>query len=135
MSNMTYVSDVALARISAYFKALGDVNRLRILRALMERERTVGELVELLGGSQANVSKHVAVLVDAGILGREQRGTFSHLHITDPQIRNLCDAVCGSVGRSLQRELELSAELLGRGRRAAPRSSPDSPRRKARARS
>jgi len=112
MPTIEHISDRALDRIAAYFRALSDSNRLRILRAIMARERNVGELVEMLGGSQANVSKHVGVLVDAGILAREQRGTYSFLRVADPQIHDMCEAVCGSVGRSLDRDLGVRAELL-----------------------
>lgn len=112
MATIKHVSDQALERIAQYFRALADPNRLRIVRALMDRECNVGELVELLGGSQANVSKHVGVLVDAGILTRNQRGTFTYLCIADPDIHRLCDVVCGSVGRSLDRDLALRDELV-----------------------
>ncbi len=50
-------------RASARFlKGLGDATRLRILDLLLERQRTVGELVELLELSQARVSTHLAYL-------------------------------------------------------------------------
>jgi DNA-binding transcriptional ArsR family regulator len=127
MATIKNVSDQALARIANYFRALADPNRLRIVRALMDRECNVGELVELLGGSQANVSKHVGVLVDAGILARRQRGTFTFLCIADPDIHQLCDVVCGSVGRSIDRDLGLREELV---RTPAARGATRSPGRR-----
>ena len=53
---ITHLSDQALDRIASYFKALADSNRLRIVWALMERKCGIGELVHLLGGSQANMT-------------------------------------------------------------------------------
>lgn len=106
------MSDRTLARVAEYFRALSDPNRLRILRALSLRQHNVGELARRLGSSQANISRHVAILVDTGIVARESRGSASYLRIADPAVDRLCEAVCGSVGRSLEEELALRAELV-----------------------
>ncbi len=50
------------------FEILADPTRRRILDLLRERERPVGELVELLGLSQPGVSKHLRVLREAGLV-------------------------------------------------------------------
>ena len=52
------------------FRILGEPLRIRLLQALIEKERTVGELVELVGSTQPNVSKHLRILQEAGIVGR-----------------------------------------------------------------
>ncbi len=56
-------------------KAAGDPSRLRILAILDNHELTVGELVQVLGQSQPRVSRHLKILVDAGILTRKAEGT------------------------------------------------------------
>lgn len=55
------------------FHALGDATRRRMLRALAEKERTVGELAEPFAMSLAAASKHIRVLENAGLIRREVR--------------------------------------------------------------
>ena len=49
-------------------RALGEENRLRLLRALLDGERSVNQLVEVTGATQYNVSKHLRVLRNAGLV-------------------------------------------------------------------
>jgi ArsR family transcriptional regulator len=79
--------------------------RLRLIYALMEGEKTVSELVRKTGSVQANVSKHLSVLLDAGILGRRKQGTSAYYRIVDDSIFQLCDLVCGSIHDRLIAEL------------------------------
>jgi DNA-binding transcriptional ArsR family regulator len=65
-----------------YLKALGDPSRWRIVRELLGKELTVGDLVTRLGISQYNVSKHIRILRDAGIIETEKAGKFVHVSIT-----------------------------------------------------
>ncbi len=55
-------------------KALGEENRLRILRMLLKKQCSVNEIAESLGITQYNVSKHLRVLSEAGLLDREKHG-------------------------------------------------------------
>ncbi len=55
-------------------KALGEENRLRIVRLLLKGQRGVNELAEVLEMSQYNVSKHLRVLREAGLLEQEKMG-------------------------------------------------------------
>jgi DNA-binding transcriptional ArsR family regulator len=55
-------------------KALGEESRVRILRMLMTRERSVNEIAESLGMTQYNVSKHLRVLREASLLEQEKHG-------------------------------------------------------------
>lgn len=61
----------SMARV---FTALGEPMRLRILDALSTGERSVNELVAAIGTSQPNVSKHLSVLVNAGMVRRRRNG-------------------------------------------------------------
>jgi ArsR family transcriptional regulator len=100
------LSGAAVGKVAARFKALSEPMRLRLLYALMDGEKTVSELVVETGSVQANVSKHLSVLLDAGILGRRKQGTSSYYRITDESIFELCDLVCGSIHDRLAAELE-----------------------------
>lgn len=69
-------------RCVPYLKALADPSRWRIVRELLGHPMHIGELVEKLGISQYNVSKHVRILREAGILETEREGKFVNVHIT-----------------------------------------------------
>jgi DNA-binding transcriptional ArsR family regulator len=60
---------------------------------------TINELAEALGASQQNVSKHVGVLAQAGIVGRERDGNRVRCSIADDTIFELCELVCGGLRR------------------------------------
>ncbi|WP_119070079.1 ArsR/SmtB family transcription factor [Rubrobacter indicoceani] len=92
--------------ISERFKALSEPMRLRLIYALMDGEKTVGELVEETDSLQANVSKHLGILLDAGILGRRKEGLRAYYRITDETIYELCDLVCSSLEHRLAAELQ-----------------------------
>jgi DNA-binding transcriptional ArsR family regulator len=100
------LSEVALEKVAERFKALSEPMRLRLIYALMDGEKNVSQLVEETGGLQANVSKHLAVLLDIGILGRRKHGTSAYYRITDESVFELCDLVCGSIHDRLAAELE-----------------------------
>ena len=55
-------------------KALGEETRLRIVRLLMKKQCSVNEIAETLGITQYNASKHLRVLVTAGLTEREKQG-------------------------------------------------------------
>jgi DNA-binding transcriptional ArsR family regulator len=88
--------------IARRFRMLGEPTRIKLLDRLREGEATVNELSEELGASQQNVSKHLAMLAEVGILGRRKEGTFVYYRIVDEGVFALCDQVCGSVQQQLQ---------------------------------
>ena len=75
--------------------------RIRILDALRDESLTVNELSERLGTTQQNVSKHVGVLAQAGIVAREKEGTKVRCSIADPVIFDLCEIVCGGLAQQV----------------------------------
>lgn len=84
-----------LEHVAERFRVLGDATRLSILRLLLdEGELNVGEIVDRLGSSQANVSKHLRVLHDAHIVARRPLGTSAYYSVTDPSLTQICDLVC-----------------------------------------
>jgi DNA-binding transcriptional ArsR family regulator len=99
--------------IARRFRVLGEPMRIRLLDRLREGEATVGELSEALAASQQNVSKHLSVLSDAGVLGRRKEGNRVYYRIVDEGIFALCEQVCGSVQQQLRALNEL---VLGVGR-------------------
>ena len=99
------MSDDAYSMLGERFKALSEPMRLKLIYALMDRERTVSELVGELGGSQANVSKHLGVLLDADLVDRRKQGLNSCYAIADRTVYEICDLVCGSIQERLQADL------------------------------
>lgn len=95
------LSNEALELVAQRFRALGDPSRLALLQALMEGERTVGELCLVCPTSQANVSRHLALLHEEGVLARRKDGQHVHYRIADASISQLCELVCGSLSRRL----------------------------------
>jgi DNA-binding transcriptional ArsR family regulator len=93
----------ALRQVATYFQALADPTRLQILNLLREGERNVGELAQLCGFSSANISRHLAFLMQQGLVSRESRGTAVYYRIADESVYALCDLVCGNIGRALER--------------------------------
>ena len=104
------LSPGAAELVARRFRALSDPTRLRILEHLRSHEEaSVGELTETLGTSQQNVSKHLAVLTDAGVLGRRKEGNHVYYRIVDEGVFALCEDVCGSVQQQLRTLSQLVA--------------------------
>ena len=95
--------------IARRFRALSEPMRVRILDLLRDGELSVNELTEQLGASQQNVSKHLVLLVDAGMLARRKDGNRVYYRIADEGVFALCEQICGS----LQAQLTALAELVG----------------------
>jgi len=103
------ISDEALEMIASWFRVLAEPSRLRILRTLEQGEKNITELVAATGLTQANVSRHVQSLAQAGMVGRRKEGLVTICHIADPAITDLCDTVCSN----LQKRLSERASQLG----------------------
>ncbi|HXF73387.1 MAG TPA: metalloregulator ArsR/SmtB family transcription factor [Actinomycetota bacterium] len=78
----------ALAR---YFRVLGDPTRLQIVEAQLEGERTVSELVALVGAPQSRVSNHLACLKWCRVVRADRRGRNVVYRIADRRIARLVD--------------------------------------------
>jgi DNA-binding transcriptional ArsR family regulator len=71
-------------------KTLASPKRLEIINALKDGEKTVGELVEILGVPKANVSQHLAVMRHKGILKSRRDGVNIHYKIANPKVVQAC---------------------------------------------
>jgi DNA-binding transcriptional ArsR family regulator len=87
--------------IARRFRVLGEPTRIRLLDLLRDHDATVTELHEALGASQQNVSKHLGVLLQAGIVRRTKEGTSARYAIADDGVFALCEHVCGGLRRQL----------------------------------
>ena len=108
------IPETVIELIAARFRLLGEPMRVRILDQLRtDGEASVGELAERLGASQQNVSKHLGVLHDGGILERRRDGNRVLYSIADETVFAICEAVCGSLERRVG---ALSHALAGASR-------------------
>ena len=99
--------------VAQRFRVLGEPMRIKLLDRLRESDATVGELYEALGASQQNISKHLAMLAEAGMLARRKDRNHVYYRIADEGVFALCEQVCGSVQEQLR---ALNALVEGAGR-------------------
>lgn len=116
--------------VSQYFAVLSEPMRVRILHAICQREKTVGEIVAETGATQTNVSRHLATMHRAGVLTRRKSGTFVYYGIGDAVLTDICRSVCVHIaarddvaGRSGLLALASDLDPIPGG--VAPRARPD----------
>lgn len=100
--------------VAARFKILGEPFRLRILQTLEDGEKSVGDLAEHLGTSQPNVSKHLKLLCESGLVTRRQQGNTVYCSIADPSVHEICDVVCESLRQRLAAQAGILATSVQR---------------------
>ena len=104
--------DGFLDRVAEKFRMLADPTRLSILRTLMAGEKNVGTVVAETGQNQANVSKHLKMLTESGMLRRRKEGLQVFYRVNDPLIEKLCTLVCGAILEEAQAQVEKNREIL-----------------------
>ncbi len=95
----------ALELVAVRFRAMGEPLRLRILQQLETGERSVSALGETIGSTQPNVSKHLRVLQDAGLVERRQQGNSAYYSIADEMVFELCDMICSRLRERLEAQV------------------------------
>lgn len=103
-------SDELLLRIADVLKAMADPTRLKILHSLQQGERCVSDILEVVGGSQANVSKHLSVLKRAGLVESRRDGLNVFYEISDEGVFTICRNVCDSLEIRIDREQQTIIE-------------------------
>lgn len=87
------LTEEELDLIARHFRLLGEPMRLRILQVVCKEPRTVSEIVAAVDATQANVSKHLALLAAGGILKRERDGQCVYYGVKDQLVVQLCKLV------------------------------------------
>ena len=101
---MNNLSPKALEQIAAYFKVLADPTRLQILSLLREGEFNVGELAERCNYSSANISRHLSILNQHGLITRKTQGTSVYYKVTDDSPYALCELVCENISKKINEQ-------------------------------
>jgi ArsR family transcriptional regulator len=112
------LSDTAFHMIANRFKVLAEPMRLKILHALWDGERTVGDLVAATAALQANISKHLGVLQQAGLVSRRKAGVNVYYRICDETVFELCEVVCASLQDRLATQLDELQQVAPAQKRA-----------------
>ena len=102
----------ALEQVAAYFQVLAEPTRLQILNLLRQREYNVGELAQACGYTAANISRHLSLLAQQGVVSRTSQGNSVYYRIADAAVYELCDVVCGNIATHLQKQQEEQQNLL-----------------------
>jgi DNA-binding transcriptional ArsR family regulator len=103
---METVPTEVVQQVAEYFSVLSEPMRLRILNLLRDGERCVQDLVDATQTSQANVSKHLKVMLQAGILTRRSEGTSAFYSVSDPLIFDLCSLVCDRIASRIEEQAQ-----------------------------
>lgn len=99
---------IQLERVANLFRAFSEASRLAIVQELKAGERSVSDIVDALPTSQANVSKQLKMLHDAGVVSRRKEGTQVLYQIADPMVFELCRLVCDKLNRDAMKTASLS---------------------------
>ncbi|SRR5579883_2593457 len=95
-----------LEAVADYFKILSETSRLHVLQCLKSGPMNVMELCDETGLGQANLSKHLKLMTQAGMLSRQPKGTSVYYEITDPLVFEFCELACGQIGERLRQQAE-----------------------------
>ncbi|CAN5494209.1 metalloregulator ArsR/SmtB family transcription factor [soil metagenome] len=99
--------------VANLFSVLADPTRLRILHLLEEKPAFVSTVVERLKLKQANVSKHLSVMYDAGLVNRERNGNQIRYSVDEPLVFELCNLVCQKLHREAQSKVRIFRRVVG----------------------
>jgi len=109
--------------VAERFRVLGDPVRIRLLQELEPGEKNVGQLVRAVGSTQPNVSRHLRILQEAGIVGRRPEGNNVYYFLADRGVFELCDAVCASLRDRVRSWEEMLSGATPRGHGSGSASS------------
>lgn len=76
--------------LASRFKILAEPTRLQILTALCNQERSVQEICDRTGLLQGNVSKHLRLMKDAGVVACRREGVWRYYRVVDTELLSLC---------------------------------------------
>lgn len=97
--------DAVFAVVASYFSVMSEPMRLKIMHAICEEEKSVNGIVEAVGATQTNVSRHLGLMYRAGVVSKRRNGNQVFYRIADPAMVEICRAVCVQIaGRIDERE-------------------------------
>lgn len=97
--------------VARYFSVLGEPARLHILHSLCSEEKPVNEIIKVTGLAQANVSRHLGLMYQAGVVSRRREGTQVFYRVADPVYAELCRTVSAQVSARAEQPDATSAAV------------------------
>jgi DNA-binding transcriptional ArsR family regulator len=97
--------------LALHFRTLAEPMRIRILQLLQDGEQTVSNIAAALEATQPNISRHVHILRDGGLIALRHEKTAVYCAIRDPDALAACDLVCRSIGEHLAGQGKLARNL------------------------
>lgn len=110
--NTTPMSPAVMQAIARYFQALSEPTRLILLNELRKGPQNVGDLAQMSGFTAANISRHLSLLAQQGMVIREAQGNSAYYRIADEAVYDLCDLVCGHLAKRFQKQQDEHAGLF-----------------------
>jgi DNA-binding transcriptional ArsR family regulator len=104
--------DDVFAAVARYFGLLSEPTRLKILHTICSDERSVSAIVAATGATQTNVSRHLALLHEAGVVSRRKERNAVYYRVTDRVFADVCRTVCVQIAGRIDAGQPLRKELL-----------------------
>lgn len=98
--------------VARYFGILSEPTRLKILHTICQDERSVSAVVAATGATQSNVSRHLALMLEAGVVSRRRDGNTVFYRVCDPEFVEICRSVCLQIASRLDEQKPLKKNLL-----------------------
>lgn len=114
--------DAVFDAVAAYFSVMSEPTRLKIMHAICQEEKPVNVIVETVGASQTNISRHLGLMHRAGVVTRRKDGNQVFYRIADPALVEICRSVCTQIASRIDDHQPLRKDLnriLPMRRRAA----------------
>lgn len=114
--------DAVFGVVASYFSVMAEPTRLKIMHAICQEEKSVNGIVEQVGATQTNVSRHLGLMFRAGVVTRRKEGNQVFYRIADPALIEICRTVCTQIAGSIDEREPLRkglAKLLPPRRRPA----------------
>jgi ArsR family transcriptional regulator len=109
---MTVEKDEALDKAADLFAVMSTPIRLRIISALCQGEKNVGQLLENIGVAQPNMSQHLNILFRSGVLGKRRQGAQVFYRIADDTAARVCRTVCTQLAIGADMNDQLNKEFV-----------------------
>jgi DNA-binding transcriptional ArsR family regulator len=104
--------DRVFAVVARYFGVLSEPTRLKILHVICQSERSVSAIVAETGATQTNVSRHLALMLSAGVVSRRREGNAVYYRVADPEFVEICRSVCVQIASRIDEQKPLRRDLL-----------------------
>ena len=104
--------DEVFESVARYFALLAEPMRLRILHAICNDERSVSSIVAATGATQTNVSRHLALMHQAGVVARRREGSTVLYRLLDLEFAQICRTMCVRIAGRIEADEPLKQELL-----------------------